>query len=281
MRRRTEFKKTPPRFSRTFDLLMSRFPDVVDLSSYMASNRTSVSSGQWRPPVSAPLCVACNKTVYPAEEANGAGQKYHKLCLKCTACNTSLTSGNLNEREKKIYCGGCYRRLFGPRGLGRGLANCYLETPPNTPNSNQDESESNSDESAFEQKLSLSSPDDDRHQTASLPFSSGITAREKTPVTKRPTSTSVINGTAFKMMSISGNTCPRCSKTVYSAEEVKAAGKSYHKRCYTCANCKGSISGGRYSERNGELYDNNCYQRLFGPKGVGFGIGAGVLSSDK
>lgn len=113
--------------------------------------------------------------------------------------------------------------------VGRGLANCYLETPPNTPNSNQDESESNSDESAFEQKLSLSSPDDDRHQTASLPFSSGITTREKTPVTKRPTSTSVINGTAFKMMSISGNTCPRCSKTVYSAEEVKAAGKVNYK----------------------------------------------------
>lgn len=50
----------------------------------MASNRTNVSSKQWRPPVSAPLCAACNKTVYPAEEVNGAGQKYHKLCLKCS-----------------------------------------------------------------------------------------------------------------------------------------------------------------------------------------------------
>ena len=30
------------------------------------------------------------------------------------------------------------------------------------------------------------------------------------------------------MMSISGNTCPRCSKAVYSAEEVKAAGKVTH-----------------------------------------------------
>jgi hypothetical protein len=29
----------------------------------------------------------------------------------------------------------------------------------------------------------------------------------------------------FKMISISGNICPRCSKTVYLAEEVKAAGK--------------------------------------------------------
>jgi hypothetical protein len=35
----------------------------------------------------------------------------------------------------------------------------------------------------------------------------------------------MINASAFKAMSISGNICPRCSKTVYSAEEVKAAGK--------------------------------------------------------
>jgi CxxC motif-containing protein len=42
---------------------------------------------------------------------------------------------------------------------------------------------------------------------------------------QRPPSASLTNGAAFKMMSISGNICPRCSKTVYSAEEVKAAGK--------------------------------------------------------
>jgi len=47
----------------------------------MATNR---STGQWRPPVSAPLCAFCNKTVYPAEEAVAAGQKFHKLCLKCS-----------------------------------------------------------------------------------------------------------------------------------------------------------------------------------------------------
>jgi cysteine/glycine-rich protein len=73
--------------------------------------------------------------------------------------------------------------------------------------------------------------------------------------------------------------------------------QSFHKRCYTCAQCKGSISGARYSEHNGELYDNSkmiifvstikidfysldCYQRLFGPKGVGYGVGAGALSTE-
>jgi hypothetical protein len=37
----------------------------------------------WRSTVSAPLCALCNKSVFPAEEVIGAGQKYHKLCLKC------------------------------------------------------------------------------------------------------------------------------------------------------------------------------------------------------
>ncbi len=96
--------------------------------------KTGYKPIQWRSTVSAPLCALCNKAVFPAEEVTGAGQKYHKLCLKCSeslylhfsllshyyysivSCNTLLNSGNLNEHEKKIYCIACYRRQFGPRG---------------------------------------------------------------------------------------------------------------------------------------------------------------------
>ncbi|CAF0921404.1 unnamed protein product [Adineta ricciae] len=320
MRRRTVFAKdmrrTPPsptpRFSRTFDLLLSRYPESADLLTIHSTNKTSpvmtsyrrsdLSDGKptakqplWRVSVSAPLCAFCNKSVYPAEEVNAAGQKFHKLCLKCTSCNTLLNTGNLNEREKKIYCVPCYRRQFGPRGVGRGLATALptdLETPPSSPYTNSEENDSvnelnNTDQNGFNLETSIgSSPsrtssDDDSRQANSLPFVTGITPRQKPVTINRPTSASVTSGAAFKMMNISQNICPRCSKTVYSAEEVKAAGKSFHKRCYSCAHCKGSISGGRYCEHDGELYDNNCYQRLFGPKGVGFGIGAGALSTGK
>ena len=45
---------------------------------------TGYKPTQWRSTVSAPLCAFCNKAVFPAEEVTGAGQKYHKLCLKCS-----------------------------------------------------------------------------------------------------------------------------------------------------------------------------------------------------
>lgn len=60
----------------------------------------------------------------------GAGQRFHKLCLKCSknvieelnrsflflaSCKTILNPGSLNERDKKIYCVPCYRRYFAPR----------------------------------------------------------------------------------------------------------------------------------------------------------------------
>jgi hypothetical protein len=46
--------------------------------------KTGYKPMQWRPIVSAPLCAFCNKAVYPAEEVFGAGQKFHKFCLKCS-----------------------------------------------------------------------------------------------------------------------------------------------------------------------------------------------------
>lgn len=46
--------------------------------------KTGYKPTQWQSTVSAPLCASCHKIVYPAEEVVGAGQKFHKLCLKCS-----------------------------------------------------------------------------------------------------------------------------------------------------------------------------------------------------
>ncbi|XP_067043934.1 muscle LIM protein 1-like [Acropora muricata] len=74
--------------------------------------------------------------------------------------------------------------------------------------------------------------------------------------------------------------CPRCRDRVYMAEEVKAGRLKFHKRCFTCNNkpsCNKSLSSGSYNDHEGEVYCRGCYGKLFGPKGYGFGSGAGAL----
>ena len=63
--------------------MSSSFRSVYD--SPGADERPANSKpAQWRAQISAPACAVCNKSVYPAEEVTAAGQKFHKLCLKCS-----------------------------------------------------------------------------------------------------------------------------------------------------------------------------------------------------
>ncbi|KAI8062578.1 hypothetical protein BC940DRAFT_308584 [Gongronella butleri] len=66
------------------------------------------------------ICVKCRKAVYAAELALGAGNKYHKHCLKCTHCSKSLNSNNMQDKDFDLYCRPCYSKLFGPKGYGYG-----------------------------------------------------------------------------------------------------------------------------------------------------------------
>lgn len=74
--------------------------------------------------------------------------------------------------------------------------------------------------------------------------------------------------------------CPKCSKSVYAAEEMLAAGQKWHKTCFKCGLCHKHLDSTNATEHGGELYCKQCYGRKFGPKGYGFGGGAGCLSMD-
>ncbi|KAI8882731.1 hypothetical protein K501DRAFT_333860 [Backusella circina FSU 941] len=65
-------------------------------------------------------CTSCGKAVYAAELALGAGNKYHKLCLKCCDCGKRLDSTNMVDKDFDLYCRGCYAKKFGPKGYGYG-----------------------------------------------------------------------------------------------------------------------------------------------------------------
>ncbi|XP_075167998.1 muscle LIM protein at 60A isoform X1 [Haematobia irritans] len=74
--------------------------------------------------------------------------------------------------------------------------------------------------------------------------------------------------------------CPKCGKSVYAAEERVAGGYKFHKTCFKCGMCNKALDSTNCTEHEKELYCKNCHARKYGPKGYGFGGGAGCLSMD-
>lgn len=74
--------------------------------------------------------------------------------------------------------------------------------------------------------------------------------------------------------------CPICNKSVYQAEEILCAGAKFHKGCFKCQLCNKRLDSTNVANHDIEIYCKQCYGRKWGPKGVGFGIGAGCLSTD-
>lgn len=106
-------------------------PKPTGNSSWM--NRAMPGSGT-------PLCARCQKPVYFAEQVKAVGKTFHKPCLRCTQCNTSLDSTRLAEKDGNVVCRSCYSKVgiirtlvpiqplkslpcqkFGPQGSGYAL----------------------------------------------------------------------------------------------------------------------------------------------------------------
>ncbi|OQV15836.1 putative Muscle LIM protein Mlp84B [Hypsibius exemplaris] len=77
-----------------------------------------------------------------------------------------------------------------------------------------------------------------------------------------------------------GPKCGKCGKSVYTAEERVAGGAKWHKFCFKCDLCNKMLDSVNVAEHDGHLYCKVCYGRKHGPKGYGFGMGAGTLSMD-
>lgn len=73
--------------------------------------------------------------------------------------------------------------------------------------------------------------------------------------------------------------CPRCGYAVFAAEQMISKSRIWHKRCFHCAECRKSLDSTNLNDGpDGDIYCRACYGRNFGPKGVGFGLGAGTLT---
>ncbi|XP_052064946.1 muscle LIM protein 1-like isoform X9 [Mytilus californianus] len=74
--------------------------------------------------------------------------------------------------------------------------------------------------------------------------------------------------------------CPACGNAVYAAEEKLGAGKKWHKMCFKCGLCNKLLESTTVAEHEGRVYCKGCHGKKFGPKGYGFGQGAGALSME-
>ncbi|KAK4761280.1 hypothetical protein SAY87_006173 [Trapa incisa] len=61
--------------------------------------------------------------------------------------------------------------------------------------------------------------------------------------------------------------CKVCEKTVYPVEQLSADGVAYHKACFKCSHCKGTLMLSSYSSMEGVLYCKPHFEQLFKESG--------------
>ncbi|GAA5827755.1 hypothetical protein JCM11251_007658 [Rhodosporidiobolus azoricus] len=94
----------------------------LSTSSYASPPRFPASGagagGGSSPARNKDLCPRCNTVVYFAEEVRAVGAKWHKRCLRCSSCSTTLSPNTLTEKEGQPYCKKCYGETWGLGGMG-------------------------------------------------------------------------------------------------------------------------------------------------------------------
>ncbi|KAF8154082.1 hypothetical protein B0H34DRAFT_817995 [Crassisporium funariophilum] len=80
---------------------------------------TGSSARKWG--AGTPVCPRCLKSVYFAEQVKAVGKTFHKNCLRCVECGTSLDSSKLRDHDGEPFCVRCYSKLHGPQGSGYAL----------------------------------------------------------------------------------------------------------------------------------------------------------------
>jgi cysteine/glycine-rich protein len=197
------------------------------------------------------ICARCQKTVYFNEEKMAIGKSFHIMCFVCAnkTCNRRLDSGNLTEHDGEVYCKSCYGKMFGPKGYGYGQG-----------------------------AGTLSMDTGDKYKNG--PPTSNIPATAQAFIAPKAGPPSPVAQTNGKPKWGATELCPRCGKAVYMAEKMMGGGSAWHKStCFNCKECRKRLESTTLCEREGEIYCKTCYGKMYGPKGYGFGGGAGVLQN--
>lgn len=247
-------------------------------------------------------CPRCNKSVYHAEKVLGGGHAWHKNCFKCPECNKRLDSANLAIHESMAYCKACHGRLFGPKGYGFGQGAGTLSMDHTSPTAAKPKlappafngggsSGGGGGGGALSKfcgecgvkaeggKFCHECGAQQGSSRSSTPVSSGPPSPPASAA-PRPSAASrgFGGGGVKKPMGGGRDACGKCGKTVYHAEKAIGAGQVWHKTCFKCDSCRRKLDSTSLREHEGTLYCSACHGANFGPKGYGFGGGAGALA---
>jgi len=249
-------------------------------------------------------CPRCKKSVYLAEEVLGAGAHWHRMCFQCIICKKGLDSTTVADKDGEIYCRNCYGKSFGIKGYGYGGGAGILSTEAIKENKEvaavlqapkgvfcgecgaSDQTgkfcggcgativQVTAAVAVVAQVDPAATQDAGTGGTLSSPNSS---TRSTSPMTN---SAPKLNTTPRSSLFGGGEICPRCSKTVYHAEKAIGAGRSWHRKtCFVCRDCKKGLDSDTLADKDGEIFCRACYGKNFGPKGYGYGGGAGALKN--
>ncbi|EGF84243.1 hypothetical protein BATDEDRAFT_15575 [Batrachochytrium dendrobatidis JAM81] len=241
------------------------------------------------------MCVRCNKAVYFQEQMVAPGGTWHKNCLTCTECNKRLDSTNISENNKQVYCKTCHGRMFGPKGygFGGGAGVLSMDTKPSMVTATSQSRITGKSEANMSASTDI--PNTDSSQTAYVASSatagdekvySANTSSLRSAYEGATTGSSAVNhaprpASAAASKYGGAEKCTRCTKAVYFAEQVIGPGNlKYHKTCFKCSSCNKQLDTGSVSSKDVAIFCKPCHGRQFGPKGYGFGGGAGVLSTE-
>ncbi|KAI9485565.1 MAG: hypothetical protein EXX96DRAFT_545624 [Benjaminiella poitrasii] len=177
-------------------------------------------------------CHACHKAI-EGSVVSAMNEIWHASCFRCYTCHKSLENEQYFEKDGNPYCGKDYRDLFSLR--------CdYCHEP-------------------IEQKSIsvLGKHYHEGHFCCTLcrkPFGdhSSFLLHDEKPYCQED------------YLKVCGKKCSGCGEYILG-EYVSALDRSWHKNCFTCADCKKPFRNGTYLVRNNKPY---CEEHYHQPKKV-------------
>ncbi|KAG8038568.1 hypothetical protein G9C98_006264 [Cotesia typhae] len=262
--------------------------DGPDREIYCRAPRTKVSDTASIQAPPGKGCPRCGGVVFAAEQVLAKDREWHRKCFKCKDCTKTLDSIiACDGPDKDVYCKTCYGKKWGPHGYGFACGSGFLQTDGLT-----------------EEEIAASRPFYNPDTTSikapagqGCPRCGGMVFAAEQQLAKgtmwhkkcfncaechRPLDSMLACDGPDKEIhcrSTDGHGCSRCGYPVYAAEQMISKDRLWHKRCFSCGACHRSLDSTNLNDGpDGDIYCRGCYGRKFGPRGVGFGMGAGTLT---